>query len=120
AHRLSHARLRLDGGELPAADGAHRGALRIRSLGQRADHDVAVGQNAEEPLVLEDEDVADVVATHDLGRLEYRGGRRDDAGIRARAVFDDEVHGASSSSVTGGNRALGVTAGLLQWPARMG
>src|SRR5262245_29263994 len=52
AHRLPNAGRRGDRGELAATDAPRRGGVWVCSHGEDAHDDVAVGQNADEPVVL--------------------------------------------------------------------
>src|SRR5713101_4450241 len=82
SHRLSDAGRSLYRREVAATDFAHRRGLRVRPLGQRAHDDVAVRQDAEEPIVFQHDYVADVLPPHDLGSIHHRRTRGDDAGVR--------------------------------------
>src|SRR5262249_21687681 len=78
--------------ELAAADLAHGRGLRIQSFRQRAYDDVAIGQDADDPLALHHNDVADIALAHDLGRALHGLAALDGVGARGHDVPRTFVH----------------------------
>jgi len=74
AHGIADARRRENRRELATADLANRDVGGVTSLRQHPHHNVAVGQDTVQLVILQDHHVADIVVPHDLGRV-HHGGR---------------------------------------------
>ena len=79
-------------GELAAADVSHGRGFRIPPLGQRADDDIAVRQDAYQSLVIEHDHVADIAPPHELGGVHDGLRALDRVGVRSHDVSDIVVH----------------------------
>src|SRR6266536_1621435 len=78
--------------EVSAADLAHRDGLRGRSLREPTNDDVAIRQDAEEPVFLQHDHVANIVPPHELGSIQDRRAARYGGGVRGHDVSDTLVH----------------------------
>src|SRR6266508_4816821 len=79
--------------ELPAADIAHGRARRVFPLGEHAHDDVAVRQDTEQAVGVQNDDVADIVLAHGPGSIHDRLARGHAAGVRGHDVSDAVIHG---------------------------
>src|SRR5205085_4165525 len=73
---------RSQGGDLMTAYVAELHLGWLASVGNRAHHDVAVGDDAADLIVVHHDDIADIEVAHRLGGLADRGGRREGGRIR--------------------------------------
>src|SRR5713101_5565082 len=86
SHGVTDAGRGRNGRELAAADLSQRHRGGIAPLREHADHDVTIGHDAAQVVVLEDDHVSDVALPHELGGIHDGGGGIQSLGIAGHDV----------------------------------